>query len=94
MVSSLGDENSFDLTSDSVTPPIGTPEMTNPVSDIVVMKHLKCVTLQEDNNFSWKTQFSALLRRHKLLDYVDGKILITEGSTILTTKQQIQLILS
>lgn len=55
------------------------------------MKHLKCVTLDSDNYFSWKAQFSALLRGYTLFGYVNGNIAIEEGSP---AEQQDQLILS
>jgi len=66
-------------------------ESSSAPSKIVMMKHLKCVTLDGDNYFSWKAQFSALLRGYRLMHYVEGKVVITEGPF---AEQQDQLILS
>lgn len=55
------------------------------------MKQLKCVILDGENYFSWQAQFSALLRGYRLLEYVEGKIPLPEGSP---AEQQDQIILS
>lgn len=48
------------------------------------LKHLKCVTIEKDNYFSWRAQFSTLFRRYKLLNYVKGKVPSNRTSWILT----------
>lgn len=47
---------------------------------VIIMKQSKCVMLDEDSFFSWRAQFSALLRGYHLLDYVEDKVEITPGS--------------
>lgn len=55
------------------------------------MKQLKCVILDDDNYFSYKAQFTALLCVFKIVDYIEGKVAIGKGTT---AEQWDQLILS
>lgn len=67
-------DNIADPTSATIiTGSIGKQTPTS-LANVIVMKQLKCVTLEEDSYFSGKAQFSALLQGCKLLDYVYGKV--------------------
>lgn len=45
-----------------------------------MMKSIKSVTLEKDNNFSWKAQFSTMLCGYQLMEYVEGLVDLSQSS--------------
>lgn len=65
--------------------------MAESSSKKMVMKQLKYITLNDDNLFSWKAQFFAMLKDYRSMPYIEGKVKIVEG---FAEEQHDQLILS